>query len=166
MLTLARVRDDFGLERLALANELDDCTMEYLVLADIDLRDGSIVCEVGLKNRDDIDNVASDGWDAREMMTRLDVFMVSLLGNGDSGLPFAIDVGVEDEASDTEIILLAGLPDELESDALAAVRCSSKLDDEEERLDKVDCTDDLYDEEEQLADVCCTDNEVVKEPLQ
>lgn len=130
----------------------------------MELRDGSVVLEVELNNRDDMDRVASDGCDVREMVTRLDVVVGSLLSNGGAGLPFAVDFGVDDEALDTESILLAGLPGDLELDALAAVLCSRNFANEEERLDKVDCANELYDEEE-LADVFSPDEGVVKEPL-
>lgn len=76
-----------------------------------------------------------------------------------------MDISVEDEAFETESVLLAGLIDKAGFDALAAVLCSRSLEDGEERLDKVNCTDELYDEEEELANGYCRDEEVVKEPL-
>ena len=73
----------------------------------MELREGSVVLEVELNNGDDIDSVASDSCDELDMVTRLDVVLRSLIGNRDVGLPFAVDVGVEDEVLDTESILLA-----------------------------------------------------------
>lgn len=81
-------------------------------------------------------------------------------------MPFAVGVGVEDKAFDTKSVLLAGLIDQVDLNALVDVLCPRNLENEEERLDKVDCTDKMYDDEEALvADVCCTDKEEVKEPL-
>ena len=131
----------------------------------MELRDGSVVLEVELNNRDDVDSVTSDGCYDREMVTRLDVVVGALLSNGDASFSFTVDVGVEDEAFDTESILLAGLLDDLELEALVAVLCSQDFANEQEKLDKVDCTNELYDEEEELADVFCTDEGVVEEPL-
>ena len=131
----------------------------------MELREGSVVLEVELNNGDDIDSVASDSCDELDMVTRVDVVVISLIGNRGVGLPFAVDVGVEDEVLDTESILLASLPDDSKFGALAAVLCPPDLEDEAERLDKLDCTDELYDEEEELTDVRLTDKGEVKEPL-
>ncbi len=152
MLTLARVWDNFALERLALAMKLDDCTMECLVPADMELREGSMVLNVELYDSDDdtpldvlfdrlddTDFEAIDDCDEREKIYWLDAI--------------AVDVGLEDEDVDTNVALLAGLLDDVEFDALVAVLCTRRLEDEEERLDKSDCTDELRGEEERIAQV-------------
>ncbi len=152
MLTLGRVWDNFALERLALAMKLDDCTMECLVPADMELREGSMVLNVELYDSDDdtpldvlfdrlddTDFEASDDCDEREKIFWLDVI--------------AVGVGLEDKDVDTNVALLAGLLDDVEFGALAAVLCTRKLEDEEERLDKSDCTDELREEEERISQV-------------